>query len=168
MAKKKRQMAKKKASKQKNKRNANKKGPYKFTEERKKLWLEAFKKTHNVSAACEAVHIGRTVAYKYREIDDKFRDDWDAIENRVLDVVESVLYKKALEGETPCLFFLLCNRRSEKWKHRGEVEHRGKIQTEEINGARQQLENLLKQDEDGKKFIEKWRELLRSTDTGKG
>lgn len=168
MAKKKRQMSKKKENKKQNKRNANKKGPYKFTEERKKLWLEAFKKTHNVTAACEAVSIGRTVAYRYREQDEKFREEWDAIENRVLDVVESVLYKKALEGETPCLFFLLCNRRPEKWKHRGEVEHRGKIQTEEINGARQQLENLLKQDEDGKKFIEKWRTIFRVTDTGKG
>lgn len=158
-------MAKKKRL---NKKNSNKKGPYKFTDGKKKQWLAAFKRSNNVSAACEAVGIGRTSVYKYREIDDKFREEWDAIEDRVLDVVESVLYKKALEGETPCLFFLLCNRRPGKWKHRGEVEHKGRIQTEEMTDTRAQLENLLKRDDDGKKFIEKWRDLLRSTDTVKG
>jgi len=157
-----------KTVKKRRKSHGNKKGPYKFTDQRKRLWLAAFKITHNVTAACEAVQISRRQVYRCREQDESFREEWDAIENRVLDVVESVLYKKALEGETPCLFFLLCNRRPEKWKHRGEVEHRGRIQTEEVKGARQQLENLLKQDEDGKKFIEKWRDILRNTDTGKG
>lgn len=160
-------MAKKKVKKV-NKNDGNKKGPYKFTEERKQTWLETFKKTHNVSAACEAVQISRTQVYKCRDQDEKFRDQWEAIENRVLDVVESVLHKKALEGDNACLFFLLCNRRSEKWKHRGEVEHKGKIQTEEVKSTREQLENLLKQDADGRKFIEKWRDLLRNTDKGKG
>lgn len=144
-----------------------KKGPYKFTEEKKKQWLDAFAEKHTVSAACKVVGINRNTAYKYREIDKEFREAWDEIENRMVDAVESALYKNALTGDNACIFFILCNRRPDRWKHRGEIAHTGKIQTEEV-GRREQLLLLLKQDEDGKKFIEKWRTLFRNTEKGTG
>ena len=57
--------------------------------------------------AAKAAGVSRWTAYRWRQEDLEFADQWDeALENAV-DVVENSLYQKAVSGDTICMIFYL-------------------------------------------------------------
>lgn len=65
-----------------------------------KAFLIALAECANVRMACEAAGINRTTAYKSRDVDPRFRIEWDkAIENAI-DTLEREAWRRATEGVT--------------------------------------------------------------------
>ena len=82
--------------------------------------LEALDKTLGVvTPACEMVGISRDTHYRWLKVDDSYREAVDMLENKMLDIAESKLYKQITEKEnlTAMLFYL-----KTKGKNRGYVE----------------------------------------------
>lgn len=89
------------------------------TEQKKKAVIEALKKTLGVvSAACEAVGIGRTIFYEWKKDDPEFRANVDDIEEYAIDFVESKLYEQIASNDTTSIIFYL----KTKGKKRGYSE----------------------------------------------
>jgi hypothetical protein len=128
MAKKKKKSRKQsdKGNKTPRKKKKGVKKPYKFTPAKRAQWIGVFEKTRNVSAACAAIGIARKTAYEYRDFDADFKRLWDESEDRVLDAIESKLYVNALSGDRTCIFFILQNRRADRWKNVQHSEITGK------------------------------------------
>ena len=57
--------------------------------------------------ACKAAGISRQTAYRWQRDDPKFADAWYEAHEQAVDEVESVLFQKALSGDTICLIFYL-------------------------------------------------------------
>ncbi len=73
----------------------------------KKRFIAALEAQGTVLHACKAAGISRQTAYRWQRDDPEFADQWDeAIENAV-DVVESVIYQKALSGDVIAAIFYL-------------------------------------------------------------
>lgn len=64
--------------------------------------------------AAQAAGISRqTAAYRCRQEDREFAACWDEAHEQAVDGVESVLYQKALSGDTVCMIFYLKAHRPE-------------------------------------------------------
>ena len=73
----------------------------------KKRFIAALEAQGTVLHACKAAGISRQTAYRWQREDPEFAEQWDeAIENAV-DVVESVIYQKALSGDVIAAIFYL-------------------------------------------------------------
>jgi len=73
----------------------------------KKRFIAALTAQGTVFHAAQAAGISRQTAYRWQRDDPEFADQWDeAIENAV-DVVESVIYQKALSGDVIAAIFYL-------------------------------------------------------------
>ena len=73
----------------------------------KKRFIETLEAQSTVLHAAKAAGISRWTAYRWRQEDLEFADQWDeALENAV-DVVENSLYQKAVSGDTICMIFYL-------------------------------------------------------------
>jgi hypothetical protein len=73
----------------------------------KKRFIETLSSQGTVFHAAQAAGVSRWTAYRWRQDDSEFASLWDeAIENAV-DVVESVLYQKALSGDIVAVIFYL-------------------------------------------------------------
>ena len=60
-----------------------------------------------VSHAAEAAGVSRNTAYRWRHDDLEFACLWDEAHDDAVDAVESVLYQKALSGDTIAMIFYL-------------------------------------------------------------
>ena len=110
----------------------------------KAKWLEAFAELGMVSAACEAVKVGRQTVYDARK-DDAFATAWDEIENQTTEAMEREAYRRGVEGvEEPLvsagkhvtsvtkysdtlLIFMLKARKPGTYRENVKVEHSGQI-----------------------------------------
>ena len=73
----------------------------------KKRFIETLETQGTVLHAAKAAGVSRWTAYRWRQEDLEFADQWDeALENAV-DVVENSLYQKAVSGDTICMIFYL-------------------------------------------------------------
>ena len=73
----------------------------------KKRFIAALTAQGTVYHAAQVAGISRQTAYRWQREDPEFADQWDeAIENAV-DVVESVIYQKALSGDVIAAIFYL-------------------------------------------------------------
>ena len=73
----------------------------------KKTFIETLEAQGTVLHAAKAAGVSRWTAYRWRQEDLDFADQWDeALENAV-DVVENSLYQKAVSGDTICMIFYL-------------------------------------------------------------
>lgn len=78
----------------------------KRTLERRKRFLEALDQARgNVSNACEAARIGRQTAYDWRNGEDSFRSEWDAVVDKHMDALESEIYRRAHKGTEKPVFY---------------------------------------------------------------
>ena len=74
---------------------------------RKKRFIDALTTQGTVYHAAEAAGVSRWTAYRWRQEDLEFADQWDeAIENAV-DAVENVIYQRALSGDVIAAIFYL-------------------------------------------------------------
>ena len=73
----------------------------------KKTFIETLEAQGTVSHAAKAAGVSRWTAYRWRQDDLEFADQWDeAIENAV-DAVENVIYQRALSGDVIAAIFYL-------------------------------------------------------------
>lgn len=110
----------------------------------KPAWLEAFRKTGMVTAACRETGVGRRTVYNAR-VDEEFAAAWDEVEHETTDAMEREAFRRAVEGTTEpvvsagkhvtdvqkysdtLLIFMLKSRRPEKFRENVKVEHGGEI-----------------------------------------
>ena len=57
--------------------------------------------------AAQAAGVSRNTAYRWRQEDFEFASRWDEAHENAVDAVESVLYQKALSGDTISMIFYL-------------------------------------------------------------
>jgi hypothetical protein len=76
-------------------------------------FLEAFRNSANVRAACQAAGIERSTPYHHAKTNPKFRAAWDQAREDAIDTLEAVAWKRARESSDYLLWKLLeANRRS--------------------------------------------------------
>src|ERR1041384_3832871 len=73
----------------------------------KKRFIAALEAQGTVLHACKAAGISRQTAYRWRDEDPEFAILWDEAHEQAVDSVESVLFQKALSGDTICMIFYL-------------------------------------------------------------
>jgi hypothetical protein len=74
---------------------------------KKKRFIETLAAQGTVSHAAEAAGVSRNTAYRWRQDDLEFASLWDEAHENAVDRVESVLYQKALSGDTIAMIFYL-------------------------------------------------------------
>jgi transposase-like protein len=74
---------------------------------RKKRFLDALTTGGTVSHAARAAGVSRNTVYRWRIEDREFAACWDEAHENAVEAVESVLYQKALSGDTICMIFYL-------------------------------------------------------------
>ena len=74
---------------------------------KKKRFIETLAAQGTVSHAAQAAGVSRNTAYRWRQEDHQFACLWDEAHENAVDAIESVLYQKALSGDTICMIFYL-------------------------------------------------------------
>jgi transposase-like protein len=74
---------------------------------RKKKFIAALTTHGTVFHAAQAAGVSRNTAYRWRNEDFEFASLWDEGHENAVDAVESVLYQKALNGDTIAIIFYL-------------------------------------------------------------
>lgn len=88
--------------------------------DKQKRCIEIFeKKVCNVSETCKALKMSRETFYKWKNNNDTFKKEIEAVQENFYDTLESKIYKKAIvDEETTMLIFLA----KTKMKSRGYIE----------------------------------------------
>ena len=73
----------------------------------KKKFIAALEAQGTVLHACKAAGISRQTAYRWHRDDPDFAEQWDEAHENAVDVVESVIYQKALSGDVIAAIFYL-------------------------------------------------------------
>lgn len=90
------------------------------TRQKKAKFLKALEaRMLNVTAACEAVEISRSIAYKWKSNDSDFAEKWKEVEESFYDKLETTMFAKALTEQDNTMLIWLSKT---KMKHRGYVE----------------------------------------------
>jgi hypothetical protein len=135
-----------------------------FTAELQELFLEALRKSPNVSAAARACGVSYRAVYSLRKADPSFAEAWDEAIEQAVDAIEGALYERAIEGVDEPVFhkgevcgvvtrysdtaamFLLKGRRRQVYGDKSQVEMSGPdggpIQMSDTEKAKR-LEHLL-------------------------
>ena len=74
---------------------------------RKKRFIAALTTHGTVFHAAQAAGVSRNTVYRWRDDDPEFAILWDEAHEQAVDSVESVLFQKALSGDTICMIFYL-------------------------------------------------------------
>lgn len=86
-------------------------------------FLQCLRDSPNVSAACAAVQISRTKAYRVREQDADFAEAWQEALDASLDELEATAFKRAKEGDSSLITWLLRCHRPERYREVARSEH---------------------------------------------
>jgi hypothetical protein len=73
----------------------------------KRRFIETLSVQGTVYHSAQAAGISRQTAYRWRQEDLEFAEAWYEANEQAVDAVESVLYQKALGGDTICMIFYL-------------------------------------------------------------
>lgn len=77
-----------------------------LTADEKTNFIKKLRQTNgNVSKACQAVKIGRTVIYEHRKTDADFARLWDETLDSVLDEAEQEVFRRAVKGVNKPVFY---------------------------------------------------------------
>lgn len=87
--------------------------------------LEALRKSlGNVTNACQAVGVDRTVFYRYLKEDEEFSASVNEVNDVALDFVESKLMQQINQGNTACIIFYLKTQGKKRgYIERSEIDH---------------------------------------------
>jgi len=78
------------------------------TKQKKALMIEALiLKMGSVTEACKIVEIDRSTHYAWLQTDQKYKQEVEKLPLMILEFVESALYQKIKEGDTPAITFWL-------------------------------------------------------------
>ena len=73
----------------------------------KKRFIDTLEVQGTVSCAARTAGVSRNTVYRWREDDREFAAGWDEAMESAVDAVESVLYQKAMSGDTVAMIFYL-------------------------------------------------------------
>jgi hypothetical protein len=86
-------------------------GRYGRTPKRRETFLRLLADGSSVGDACASVDISRNAAYRWRNADPEFRAAWDQAVDHATEIIESVLYNRARDGNLlACIFWLKSHR----------------------------------------------------------
>ena len=89
-------------------------------------FIERFRDSGNVRAACDAAGVSRTTAYRWRDRFATFRAEWDEAKEDACDILEKTAWDRSISGGSDrLLMFLLKAHRREVFGDR--IEHQGEI-----------------------------------------
>ncbi|WP_106828082.1 hypothetical protein [Parabacteroides pacaensis] len=113
------------------------------TKQKKELFLKALDaRMLNVTSACKAASISRTLAYKWKSKDADFAEKWKEVEESFYDKLETTMFAKALTEQDNTMLIWLSKT---KMKHRGYVE---KTESDlNVNGFEKLMQELPDDDE---------------------
>jgi len=97
-----------------------------------RTFLEAFRNTGNVRAACQAAGVHRTAPYVRAKRDPRFAADWAAAKQDAIDLLESWLWDAGSKGDTRATIFLLKAHRPEVYRDQLEVRFDARQAAERI------------------------------------
>jgi hypothetical protein len=80
-----------------------------------RTFLRVLRQTPDVKAACAAARVARSTAYRRRDADDVFRQQWDDALAASVDELEAVAFVRARDGDSNLLQFLLRAHRPETY-----------------------------------------------------
>src|SRR5688500_15168574 len=69
------------------------------------MFLKVFAETGNVKEACKAANINRTTAYKHRNEDPEFAEQWQVSFEQAADTLEAEAWRRASEGYEEDVFY---------------------------------------------------------------
>lgn len=96
--------------------------------DKKVPFLEAFKKkVCNIGLSCDAVNIDRQTYYNWREGDKIFDQACRDVEEGLIDLAETQLYKNLRSGNQKAVEFYLKNRARDRWSDRQDHHLEGGI-----------------------------------------
>jgi hypothetical protein len=72
-----------------------------------KKFLQVLAESPSVKAACLAAGVSRMTAYRYRQSDPEFAEEWQDAIRQSVDDLEAVAFKLAVEGDAGLIQFLL-------------------------------------------------------------
>lgn len=86
-----------------------------YSKKQKAKILDTFERMGgNISATCNAHQISRKTFHEWCNKEEWFKDKAEEIKEGMIDNVESVLYRQAMEGNTTSLIFLLKTQAKER------------------------------------------------------
>jgi len=96
------------------------------TAKKRAMFIKQYEKAGcNISATCQAIHIDRKTYYNWRKSDEKFAQACTDIEDGLIDLAESQLFKNITDGKETSLIFFLCNKgRHRDWQTVSKIEQR--------------------------------------------
>ena len=77
----------------------------KFTKEKRAEFVQHIRDAGNVSAAARAIGLSRRHMYGVRDVDDEFREEWDAAFDEFMDTVEAEIHRRAATGYLEPVFY---------------------------------------------------------------
>ena len=97
-----------------------------YTAKKQKRFLEVYKKTGAyIFVACDAIGVTRKTYYEWRKTCPVFDEKCDEIEDSLVGFAESHLMQNIKAGKEASIFFFLCNRAPDRWRHIQTIEHGG-------------------------------------------
>jgi hypothetical protein len=70
-------------------------------------FLRSLRATPNVKVACKAARVSRQTAYRTRADDPAFSAEWQSALDVAVDELEAVAFKRAMDGDSSLITFLL-------------------------------------------------------------
>jgi len=89
----------------------------KFTESKKRAFLEALRSGARRGAAAESVGVTRQCVAYHAKDDPDFDAAIIQAEADACELVEDALFQKAKKGDVASMIFYLCNRAKERWRN---------------------------------------------------
>lgn len=107
------------------------------TRQKKELYLKALDaRMLNVTAACEAAGISRSLVYKWKDKDEEFAAKCRDVEESFYDKLETAMFAKALTEQDNTMLI---------WLSKTKMKHRGYVEKVESDVNVNQFEKLLQE-----------------------
>ena len=129
--------------------------PYKFTEERKRAYLDLLRQGGRRHASARSIGISPWTVVNRMNSDPKFAAEVEKAEMEANETVENALYEAALSGNVIACQVWLYNRMSERWKDKraaAAIAMAGAVSGTDLQAARARAEAL--SDEDFFRFMQ--------------
>jgi hypothetical protein len=90
-------------------------------------FMDAYAKTGDLRAAAKAAKISLEAHHQMLETSDSYRKSFRAAQQQVVDLLETAVFRRALDGSDELLVFLLRAWLPERYREHTMVEHSGTI-----------------------------------------
>lgn len=114
--------------------------------QRREVFIEAYKKSFgSITAACRASGLSRSAYYRYMQTNKKFRKAIEELNQSFIELAESKLYQKVLEGDLKAIKFFLVNKAPDRWRSENHIQVAQMVvnQGGEIGEAEKKLQEQL-------------------------